>query len=52
MMDWNHLSVTSEVGSTKFFVNGSDVGTVGQSVTLKVSTIGNFVGGGASFALS
>ena len=47
---WNHLSVTSEIGSTKFFVNGASVGAVGQSVTLKTSAVGNFVGLIASFA--
>ena len=38
---WHHLAVSSQVGITRFYVDGSMVGSVNDHMLLEIETVGN-----------
>jgi hypothetical protein len=47
---WHHIALVGAAGSTVFYVDGTNVGSVATQINQPVSAIGNYAAGGGQFA--
>ena len=47
---WHQIAVSSSVGQTRFFIDGTLVGQVSDNVILEIQTVGNLIGGNGKFS--
>ena len=48
---WHHLAAVGTGGTTKFYIDGSYVGTADRQSTTDIHAIGNYQGGGQQFGI-